>query len=201
MAEITEFRWHGRAGQGLITAVELLAQAALEEGLYFQAFPEFGAERTGAPMRAYSRFSRQPITLHCPVAEPHGVIILDSSLLKSENVFAGLLPGGFALVNTSRTPETLRQQTKLSGYRLYTVPASRIAREVIGRDMPNIPAIGALLQVIGLVNKDTMIRLVRARMSTRLAPKVVEANIQALEQASRELAGEKTAPTPALERR
>src|SRR3972149_4305960 len=113
--DITEIRWHGRGGQGIVTAGELLAQAALVESKFFQSFPEFGPERSGAPMRAYTRVSDSPISLHCPILN------LDPTLLGSRGVFEGLQEDGSAVVNTSYSPEELRRRLSLRMYRLFTV--------------------------------------------------------------------------------
>ena len=181
MEEITEVRWHGRAGQGLITAVELLAEAALAENRYFQAFPEFGAERTGAPMRAFSRFSSHPITLHCPIIEPDGVVVLDPTLLGVVDVFDGLKPRGFAVINTHLAPETLKKRHDLHGVHVFTLNATKIAMDALGRNIPNVPMIGALLRARRIVQKDRMADLLRRRLGSRVSKEAVEGNVAALE--------------------
>ena len=181
MEEITEIRWHGRAGQGLITAVELLAEAALAENRYFEATPEFGAERTGAPMRAYSRFSDSPITLHCPILEPDGVVLFDPTLLGIVNVFEGLKPQGFAVLNTHLGPEAIKKQHSLQGIHIYTINATKIAMDALGRNIPNVPMIGALLRAREIVRKDRMADLLINRLSSRLSKEAVQGNVAALE--------------------
>ncbi len=181
MEKITEIRWHGRAGQGLVTAVELLAEAALAENRYFQAAPEFGAERAGAPIRAYSRFSDSPITLHCPILEPDGVVVLDGTLLAIVNVFDGLKPHGFAVLNTHLGPKALKKQYDLRGIHVYTVNATKIAMDALGRNMPNSPMIGALLRAREIIRKDRMANLLINRFSSRLSKEAVQGNIAALE--------------------
>ncbi len=187
MSDLLELRWHGRAGQGLITAVELLAEAALEEGRYFQAFPEFGAERTGAPMRAFSRFSSRPITLHCPVLEPDGVVILDSTLLGVEELFDGLKPSGFAMINTHLDPNVLKERFQLEA-QVFTVNATKIAMSTLGRNIPNIPMIGALIRAREVVNKERIARFIQTRLGARFSESIVKANLVALEQGYAEAA-------------
>ena len=90
LKSMVEFRWHGRGGQGAWTASELLARTALDEGKYIQSFPEFGPERMGAPVTAFTRISTEPIRLHCAIYDPDVVVVLDNTLLKSVPVTAGL---------------------------------------------------------------------------------------------------------------
>ena len=104
MNKFTEIRWHGRGGQGVVTAGKLLAETALGTGQYFQAFPDYGPERMGAPIRAYTRLSPEPIDLHCQIEEPNVVLVLDPTLLGTVNVIEGLKEDGILLVNTSKPP-------------------------------------------------------------------------------------------------
>ncbi|MFQ5860051.1 MAG: 2-oxoacid:acceptor oxidoreductase family protein [Dehalococcoidia bacterium] len=178
---LIEIRWHGRSGQGVITASELLAEAALREHRYFQAFPEFGAERTGAPVIAYSRLSDLPITLHAPIVEPDIVVVLEPTLLKTVDVLYGLKEEGLVLVNTSLRPAELRAQLPAGRYRLYVVPATRIALDNLGRNFPNTALLGALLRVAPVVKKKSALEAMKKRLASRPATPMVEANILALE--------------------
>ncbi|MBI4338486.1 MAG: 2-oxoacid:acceptor oxidoreductase family protein [Chloroflexi bacterium] len=179
--DITEIRWHGRGGQGIVTAGELLAQAALVESKFFQSFPEFGPERSGAPMRAYTRVSDSPISLHCPILNPNAIVVLDPTLLDSREVFEGLQEDGSAVVNTPSSPEELRRRLSLKTFRLFTVDATTIAVETIRRNIPNTPMLGALVRVLPIVTPASCIQEITRRLGSRMAPSVVEANIVAFQ--------------------
>jgi pyruvate ferredoxin oxidoreductase gamma subunit len=137
-----EIRWHARAGQGAKSASHVLAVAALQAGKSVQAFPEYGPERRGAPMRAYTRVDEQPIRRHDSVTHPDVVVVLEPSLLHEIDVTEGLAPGGFVLMNAETAPE------ELEGTRVVCVPASRIA-ETRGSKFVNIVMVGALAAALG----------------------------------------------------
>ena len=181
-----EIRWHGRGGQGVVTAAKILAESALEEDKYFQALPEYGAERMGAPIRAYTRVSSDPILPLCQVTEPDVVVVLDSSLLSVIDVTEGLKGDGLMLVNTPLPPAEVRSRLGLKGGRVYTVDASRIARDTIGRNIPNSPMLGALVRATGLVDRDTVAGQLRHKMGATMKEELVQANVAAFEQAHEE---------------
>jgi len=176
-----EVRWHGRGGQGVVTAGELLAQAALIEGMDFQSFPEFSAERSGAPVTAYTRISSSVIHIQSAVVEPDIVVVLDPTLLGVVDVFAGLRSGtGLAVVNSPVSPEELRVVGPLGVYTVCTVDATGISRELLERDLPNIAMLGALINATGIVSLETMERCIEQRLSGRISPSEVAANNMAL---------------------
>lgn len=177
--DLIEIRWHGRAGQGAVTASEMLAETALSEGRYFQAFPEFGAERTGAPVRAYTRLSSHPIDLHCPVLEPGFVMVLDATLLATVEVYKGLLPDGVAIVNTASPPHDVRSGICGGAQRVLTVDATGIALETVGRNFPNTALLGALLRASPVVDKDIFLSVMERRLGARFSRRIVEANVDA----------------------
>lgn len=147
-----EIRIHGRGGQGVVTASDLLAMAAFKEGHYAQAFPSFGSERTGAPVVSYCRVSDEPIRSREPVLEPDLVVIQDPTLLSVMDVFSGFKADGFAVINSSKALEELGLEEMLSGHnsdRIFTVPASEIAREHVGRPLPNAALLGGLAALTG----------------------------------------------------
>lgn len=183
MSKIMEIRWHGRAGQGVVTAGELLAEAALEEGKYFQAFPDYGPERMGAPVKSYTRISDEPIEIHYQILNPEMVIVVNPNLLGVLDVTEGLEPDGIVLINTSENPATMRERLNLEGQKVYTLDATRIALETLGRDIPSTLMLGAVARVTGLVSLDSLIRLTREKLGEKLRPEVVEANIQAIKRA------------------
>ncbi len=186
--DLVEIRWHGRGGQGVVTGSELLAEAALLEGRYFQAFPEFGAERTGAPVRAFTRLSSQPIYLHCPVLRPGVVVVLDPTLLAVIDVFEGLGQHGVALINTPLSPEQVTPRPA-EGARLYTVDATRAALDCLGRNIPNTAMLGALTRVAPVVSSQACVQVVQRRLGARFPARTVEANLTAFWRAYSEVKG------------
>lgn len=186
MGELVEIRWHGRGGQGVVTAGELLAEAALEEGKYFQAFPEYGAERMGAPIRAFTRISDAPIRQHCQITHPDVVVVLDPSLIGVVKLADGLKEGGALVVNTSASPQETRSKLNLERGRVYTVDATRIALDTMGRNITNTPMVGALLKAAGAVSKETLRHEIQKKLGSKFKAEVVEANLKAFERAYEE---------------
>jgi pyruvate ferredoxin oxidoreductase gamma subunit len=181
-----EVRWHGRGGQGVVTASELLAGAALAEGKYLQAFPEFGPERMGAPIRAFTRISDEPIEIHSHVYTPDVVVVLDPTLLNNPMITEGLSDEGKLIVNYSGTVDEVRKITKFMG-RIYVVDATKIAVETIGRPIANTCCVGALVKVTGLVTLDQAEAQVRNMLQTKIGEKATNANIEALRRAHKEV--------------
>jgi pyruvate ferredoxin oxidoreductase gamma subunit len=190
MSDLIEIRWHGRGGQGVVTASKLLAETAMGSGRYFQAFPDYGPERMGAPIRAFTRLSSQPITLHSQVEEPDIVVVLDPTLLASVGVADGLKAQGILLVNTTRSPAGVRRAIALEGGQVYTVDASHIAIEEIGREITNTPMLGAFARATGLFDLEDMAGELRTWFHGKIQPPVVEANIRAFRRAAQEVQGE-----------
>ena len=178
-----EIRWHGRGGQGAVTASELLAETALEEGKYFQSFPDYGPERMGAPIRAYTRISDVPILQHSQITEPDAVVVLDPTLIGVVDFAQGLGNDGILVVNTPLSPTELRERIDYVPGKVYTVDASSIARSTIGRNIPNLPMIGALLRAVGVVSKEGVIKATKERLGARISEEVARANVEALERA------------------
>jgi len=181
-----EVRWHGRGGQGVVTASQLLASAALLEGKRVQAFPEFGPERTGAPVLGFTRISDSPIDVHSQVYEPDVVVVLDSTLLKTVDVTEGLKRGGKLVVNTDLGSKELKKQLNSEGIQVFTVNATRIALDVIGRPIFNTAMLGALVKVTNLVSLESIIRVT----SERFAGAVGEKNVAAIKSAFQKVKSE-----------
>ncbi len=187
MTEIIEIRWHGRGGQGAKTVAEFLALVALREGKYSQGFPEYGPERSGAPIKGYTRISSGPIKMHSAVYNPDIVLVLDSSLLESIDVCEGLKEGGTVIINTHLTPDRLREQFPvLKDKNLWVLNADRISTDEIGRPMPNMPLLGALVRATGVVELKSVIDDIKEEFSRKFAPKILEGNIRAVEKAHEE---------------
>jgi pyruvate ferredoxin oxidoreductase gamma subunit len=187
MSKLTEIRWHGRGGQGVVTAGKLLAETALGSGQYFQAFPDYGPERMGAPIKAYTRLSPEPIDLHCQIEEPNVVLVLDPTLLGTVNVIEGLEENGILLVNTNQTPAEIRKMLGLKTGKVFTVDASHIAIEEIGREITNTPMIGALAKATGLFQIEDLIEQTRKRFKKLMMKEdIIEANVRAMRRAVEE---------------
>ncbi|WP_182141581.1 2-oxoacid:acceptor oxidoreductase family protein [Schaalia sp. JY-X169] len=168
---MVEIRIHGRGGQGVVTASDLVAMAAFHEGHHAQAFPSFGSERTGAPVVSYCRVEDREIRSREPVLEPDIIIVQDPTLLTVMDVFSGLKPGGYALINSSKTLEELELEDVLSktdADHLVTVPASELAREHLGRPLPNAALLGAMSALTGLVDIASVEGAIKQRFHGRL---------------------------------
>jgi len=187
---MTEIRWHARGGQGAVTAAKMVAELALGQGKHFQAFPEYGPERSGAPIVAFTRVSDEPIRLYCGVENPGIVVVLDASLLGAIDVTKGAPADAVVLVNSEMSPAELRKQYGLKGNRLFTIAATRIATETIKRPIPNTPMVGALTRITGLFPIDKVVEFLRADFGKKFPPKVVEGNITAITRAYEEVMAE-----------
>jgi pyruvate ferredoxin oxidoreductase gamma subunit len=164
-----QIRIHGRGGQGVVTAAELLSVAAFLEGRHAQAFPSFGSERTGAPVVAFCRIDDRPIRSHEPIAHPDALIVQDPTLLHQVDVFAGLRDGGTVVLNTGRAIEELGLGEIAGRFALRTVPASDIAREHLGRPIPSAALLGAFAANTGAVGIDAVAAAIRERFADRVA--------------------------------
>ena len=163
-----QVRIHGRGGQGVVTAAELLSLAAFAEGRHAQAFPTFGSERTGAPVTAFCRIHDREIRAREPIAEPDAVIVQDPTLLHQVDVFGGLGPDGYVLINTARSFEELSLGEFALGFhseRQLAVPATEIAREHLGRPLPNVPLLGAFAALTGVITLPSVVAAIRERFT------------------------------------
>ncbi|MCI0512077.1 2-oxoacid:acceptor oxidoreductase family protein [candidate division KSB1 bacterium] len=190
MAKITEVRWHGRGGQGAKTAALLLAEAAIEEGSYGQGFPEYGPERTGAPMRGFTRISNEPILIHSAVKKPGIVVVLDQTLLDTVDVTEGTPADGVIIINTPQTPAEMRKRLKISGRKIYTLNANQIALEVIGRPIPNTVMLGALMKAAPLMHMETLLSGLQKKFAHKFTKQVIDKNISAVKRAYEEVISE-----------
>ncbi|BEP18397.1 pyruvate synthase subunit PorC [Pyrofollis japonicus] len=186
LQETTELRFHGRGGQGAVTAATILVQAALFEGKWGQAIPSFGAERRGAHVLAFARVAPRPVPIHSGVRRPDVLVVLDPGLMHVERdrVLAGAKPGVKIIANLPR-PISLR------GFQaeLYIVDATRIAKElglvVAGWPVVNTAMLGALARVTGLVSIDSIVKAIKEYWSGR--PRVAEANAESARRAYEEV--------------
>lgn len=181
-----EIRWHGRAGQGVVTAAQILADLALEAGLWFQAFPDYGPERSGAPVRAYTRLDHAPIRIHSHIQEPDVVVVLDPTLLESEPVVQGLRGEGTLIVNTPHSLSSIRKILGLAHGRVLTMDASRIAWETLGRDLPNSPMLGATVVATTLIPEEEILAAAERALAKKFSAEVVGKNLEAIRRGSQE---------------
>jgi pyruvate ferredoxin oxidoreductase gamma subunit len=180
MADRVDIRWHGRGGQGTVTAAKVLADACLSGGRYVQAFPEYGPERAGAPLRAYNRVSSKELRMHCPVLRPQIVSVVDATLLDAINVMEGATEDATVVVNSSKDPQEIRAKLNAgSGQKVFAVDATKIALECIGRALPNAPMLGAICKVTGLVTLDHLLEDVRKSFGKKFSQKIIDGNLEA----------------------
>ena len=193
MENYIEVRWHGRAQQGIVTAAKVLGEAALRSGKFVQAFPEFGPERMGAPVRAFNRISSEPIRLHCAVSDPRYVLIADPTLINVVNVIEGTPENAVFIVNTPKSPKDMRKELGLegrSGVKVFTLDAVNISLETIGRVMPNTPLLGALAKATEFITLDALVDNFREGYAKKFSEKVLEGNVAAMNRGYGEVKGE-----------
>jgi pyruvate ferredoxin oxidoreductase gamma subunit len=185
-----EVRIHGRGGQGVVTAAEMLSVAAFQEGRHAQAFPSFGSERMGAPVVAYCRISDKEIRLREPVLNPNALIVQDPTLLNQVDVFSGLDRGGYMLINTIRSFDQLGISEFISDFEpehLCTVPATELALEHVGRPVPNAALLGGFAAISGRVSIDSVCAAIRERFGGRVGEGNARAATEAYQHVLRQL--------------
>jgi pyruvate ferredoxin oxidoreductase gamma subunit len=163
-------RIHGRGGQGVVTAAEMLSVAAFDEGRYAQAFPSFGSERTGAPVVSFCRIDDRPIRTREPIIAPDAVILQDPTLLHDPAIMAGLGAAGYLLVNSARSADDVSAElARAGGPCVITVPASEIAREHLGRPLPNAVLLGGFAAMTGQLRLESVEQAIRATFGGAVA--------------------------------
>ena len=180
MGKTVEIRWHGRGGQGTVTAAKVLADACLSGGRYVQAFPEYGPERAGAPIRAFNRVSDHAIRMYGPVLAPEVVCIADATLIEAVNVVEGAPDDAIFVVNTSKDPKAVRESLGVkASQKVFAVNATKIAVESFGRPMPNSSMLGALIKAADVVEMDVLLDNVKKSFGKKFAQKVIDGNLDA----------------------
>ena len=163
-----EVRIHGRGGQGVVTAAEMLSLAAFDEGRYAQAFPSFGSERMGAPVVSFCRIDDHEIRSREPVVQPDALIVQDPTLLHQVDVFSGCTPDGFILINSAKSFDELGLGEFVKRFqheRLLTVPATELAREHTGRAVANAALLGGFAALTGAISLEAVERAIRERFA------------------------------------
>ncbi len=185
-------RFHGRGGQGVVTAAEMLSVAAFLDGRYSQAFPSFGSERTGAPVVSYCRISEREIRTRAPIDAPDALIVQDATLVHQVDLFAGIREDGFILVNTSQSFDDLGLGDLAERFHpdhLLTVPATEIALRHLGRPLPNAVLLGGFAVMTGVVTIDSVV----AAIEERFHGAVAQGNAAAAQEAAALVAEERLA--------
>ncbi|MGC8929448.1 MAG: 2-oxoacid:acceptor oxidoreductase family protein [Candidatus Woesearchaeota archaeon] len=176
---VLEIKFIGRGGLGAKSAGEILATVAFESGFFIQAFPEYGAERTGAPVKSFVRISNKEIRVHTPITNPDVVVLLDPTLIESIDVTEGLSNQGIIIVNSK--DENFKQELNNFKGRIFFVDASGIALKTIGKNIPNTPMLGAIAKVIPAFKIDLIKEVIVNEFKTRLSEEAIKKNQDAFE--------------------
>lgn len=176
--KIFEVRFHGRGGQGAWTASLLLAQAGLAEEKYIQSFPAFGPERAGAPITAFTRISEEKIQLHSSIYEPDVVVVLDPTLL-GPSVSEGVKKDTILIVNTEKSAEDVLETLGLEDLETWTVDATTLAIDILGRPITNTAMLGSVVKSTGIVKLESIVEAVKERFPGKIG----EANADLIKKA------------------
>ena len=186
--QLTEIRWHARAGQGAVTAAKLVAETALSQDRYMQAMPEYGPERMGAPIKAFTRISDAPIEIHNNITNPQVVIVLDETLLDIVDVAEGISDDGTIIVNTCSPADQVKKALGVGdNVRVAVVDASGIALDTIKRDIPNTPMVGALSKLTGVVDLEAVNGLLAKTFGKKFGQDIIDANLTSVRRAFEEV--------------
>ena len=179
MNDIFEITIIGRGGQGSKTTSEVIASTALRFGKYMQAFSEYGAERSWAPINSYVRIADKPISIHSTIVDPDLTVIMDDSLIE---MAACNRPDSMLIVNTTKTPHQIRELLGLKTGRVFTVNSTGISIEVIGKNIPNTPTAGAISKVAGehIVKKEQLEKELRDKLEKKIGREMMDKNIVCL---------------------
>jgi pyruvate ferredoxin oxidoreductase gamma subunit len=182
MEDVFEIRIHGRGGQGGKTAAQFIAETALAQGKEIQAFPEYGPERTGAPVNAYVRIADEKIRIYHSVKHPNAVLVIDPTLMNLIDVTQGMQDGSILIVNSSKSPEDIRKLTGFKG-KIYTVDATKISIEATGINKPNIPIIGALIKATEVIPKAGLEDVIKGKFLKKLGEEKTAATVAQVDRA------------------
>jgi len=176
----------GRGGQGAKTAAQFIAEAALESGKNVQAFPEYGPERTGAPVKSFVRISNEPIKTHAPVVKPNIALVIDPTLIGQVDITGGMDSKGILVVNSPKPAKTIKDETKFPGS-VYTVDATKISINLIGANLPNTPILGALVKLTSVIEMESLVEQVKRKFIKKIGEEKTNANIEAIKKAYSEV--------------
>ncbi len=188
MKETIEIRWHGRAGQCVVTAAATLADVlSSEKELHVQAFPEFGAEKRGAPILAFNRISKKPVRSHSQVYYPDIIIVTDPSLLGMVDITKGAKDDTIFIMNTTFDTSLIRRRLSLGEKKIYSLDAYTIASDELGRAIPNVPMVAALVKITELIDLKKFKEKIKISLAKKLRPEVVEMNMRTIDRALKEV--------------
>jgi pyruvate ferredoxin oxidoreductase gamma subunit len=186
MKDIFEVVVHGRAGQGAKTAAALMAHAALANGMYMQAFPEYGAEREGAPMRSYLRIANREIRVHSGIHKPDLSVVIDSGLIYEPEVRQEICGSEIILINTEMTSEQIKKELKFKG-KVYVLDATRIALKEFGKNITNTPMMGAMVKIYGKIPLSVLKKEFKEKFKRKFNEKIMKANMRAMDRGYKEV--------------
>jgi len=188
MHQLMEIRWHARAGQGAVTAAKVVAETALSADRFMQAMPEYGPERMGAPIKAFTRISDDPIEIHNNIEFPDIVVVLDESLLDIVDVTEGMKPDGTLIINTCSPAAGVKKALGIAEtQRVACVDASGIALDTIKRDIPNTPIVGAMIAVTDVIEMTAFKALLAKNLGKKFGQEMIDANFAAVDRAAQEV--------------
>lgn len=179
MKDLLEIRIHGRGGQGAKTASQFIVEAALDQGKYIRAFPEYGPERRGAPIVAYARISDKPIHTYAPITKPDIVMVIDNTLIGFVDITNGLSSNGILIVNADETLDEIKQKTQFKG-KIYTLDASKISIGLLGKNLPNIPMLGALVKTTNIVSLESLKNKIKEKFIKKIGEEKTDKTIKSL---------------------
>ncbi|NTU71720.1 MAG: pyruvate synthase [Coriobacteriia bacterium] len=186
--QLTEIRWHARAGQGAVTAAKVVAETALSQDRFMQAMPEYGPERMGAPIKAFTRISNEPIEIHNNIEFPHIVVVLDETLIDVIDVTEGIRDGGTIIINTCSPADQVKVALGLDdSVKVACVDASGIAVDTIKRDIPNTPIVGALIKATAVVDLEAFKGLLAKNLGKKFGQQMIDDNFAAVDRAYAEV--------------
>ena len=189
MGNVFEITWYGRGGLGAKTGAILLADAAITADKFVQAFPEYGPERMGAPLKVYNRISDVAIRLHTAITHPDFIIVIDTSLLQNIDFNEELKDNGTILINTDNSVEEIRSKINLGNKnaKIYTIDATGISVKILGKNIPNIAILGAFSKITGLIELEEVKKHIHEKLMTKYGKDIINKNIEALEAAYKEV--------------
>lgn len=177
-----EIKVIGRGGQGGKTAAEIIAKINLNKGKFIQSFPEYGAERQGAPVFAYARIDEKPIRLYCNIKNPDIIIIIDPTLIKNDMI-EGIKEDSILIANTPHTPDEIRQKLNLSSQKIYTIDATAISIKYLGKNIPNTPILGAFAKATDIFTVKDIEEEIRHKFEKKIGPEMTQKNIDSIKEA------------------
>jgi pyruvate ferredoxin oxidoreductase gamma subunit len=187
MRDVQNFRWHARAGQGAVTASKALADVATADGKYVQAFAEYGAEKRGAPVRAFNRVSEKPIRLYCSIEEPNWIVCMDPTLIGPVDIAAGACLDSTFIINSPYDAKWLRDHIEFGVMGFWYLDATKISMDTLGRDIPNSAVLGAIVKATGMFEFEKFAEILEHKYAEAFPAKVVDVNIKAFKRGYEEV--------------